>query len=212
MHTIPYGGLLASRLAAGETVLISGATGNLGSSAVTVALAMGAGHVVTPGRNRAALDLLADRFGPRVSPVELSGDEDTDRASMAAATDGPIDIVLVLLPPQAPSSAARAAAMTVREYGRGCADGWRRHARRRGPRPALPLDHAQLGDRTRPMDVPTHGERRHDPTHRDGAPWTFTPEHVTRFDLDQVNDAVTHAATHGAPFDRTVANGKCGPA
>ena len=32
----------------------------------------------------------------------------------------------------------------------------------------------------------------------------LTPEHVTRFGLDQVNDAVTYAATHGGPFDRTV--------
>ena len=79
---------------------------------------MGAGRVVAPGRNRATLDLLADRFGPRVRPVRLRGDEDTDRATMAAAADGPIDIVLDLLPPQAPSSAARAAAMTVREHGR----------------------------------------------------------------------------------------------
>ncbi|MER8162897.1 hypothetical protein ABTY51_49300, partial [Streptomyces sp. NPDC094472] len=50
----PYGGLLAGGLAAGETLLVSGATGNLGSSAVAVALAMGAGRVVAPGRNQAA--------------------------------------------------------------------------------------------------------------------------------------------------------------
>ncbi len=62
VHVIPYGGLLA-----GETVLVTGATGNLGSSAV--ALAMGAGCMVAPGRNEAALDLLADRFAPRVRPV-----------------------------------------------------------------------------------------------------------------------------------------------
>ncbi|MFE7119826.1 alcohol dehydrogenase catalytic domain-containing protein, partial [Streptomyces sp. NPDC057654] len=60
---IAYGGLLAGGLAAGETLLVSGATGNLGSSAVAVALAMGAGRVVAPGRNRAVLDLLAERFG-----------------------------------------------------------------------------------------------------------------------------------------------------
>ena len=58
VHAIPYGGLLAGGLAAGETPLVSGATGNLGSSAVALALAMGAGRVVAPGRNEAALDLL----------------------------------------------------------------------------------------------------------------------------------------------------------
>lgn len=118
VHVIPYGGLLAGRLAAGETLLVSGATGNLGSSAVAVALAMGAGRVVAPGRNRAVLGLLADRFGPRLRPVPLTGDEAGDRAAMSAAADGPIDMVIDLLPPSAPSSAARTAAMTVREYGR----------------------------------------------------------------------------------------------
>jgi alcohol dehydrogenase len=49
VHAISYVGLLAGGLAAGETLLVSGATGNLGSSAV--ALAMGAGR---RGRPRAA--------------------------------------------------------------------------------------------------------------------------------------------------------------
>ncbi|MFE3548224.1 SMR family transporter [Streptomyces kronopolitis] len=40
MHTFSYGGLLAGGLTAGETLLVSGATGNLGSSAVAVVLAM----------------------------------------------------------------------------------------------------------------------------------------------------------------------------
>ena len=43
---VPYGGWLAGGLQAGETVLVSGATGNFGSAAVAVALAMGAGCVV----------------------------------------------------------------------------------------------------------------------------------------------------------------------
>ena len=46
---VPYGGLLAANLQAGETVLISGATGNFGSAGVAVALAMGAGCVVCAG-------------------------------------------------------------------------------------------------------------------------------------------------------------------
>lgn len=71
---VPYGGLLAGDLVAGETVLISGATGNFGSAAVTVALAMGAGCVIAPGRNQQVLDDLASRFGPRLRTVPLSGD------------------------------------------------------------------------------------------------------------------------------------------
>ena len=40
---VPYGGLLAAQLQPGETLLVSGATGNFGSAGVAVALAMGTG-------------------------------------------------------------------------------------------------------------------------------------------------------------------------
>ncbi|WP_433567016.1 alcohol dehydrogenase catalytic domain-containing protein [Nocardia sp. CA-151230] len=203
VYAVPYGGLLAGRLEAGETVLISGATGNFGSSAVAVALAMGAGQVVAPGRNRAVLDLLADRFGPRVSPVELTGHEETDRAAMSSAADGPIDIVLDLLPPHAPSSTARAAAMTVREYGRVVLMGG--VGMLGGADLALPYPWIMrnsvtirgqwLGPRTANVGMIR--------LIASGA-LDLTPEHITRFDLDQVNDAVTHAAAHGGPFDRTI--------
>src|SRR5206468_3129897 len=48
---IAYGGLLAMDFRAGETLLVSGATGNFGSATVAVALSMGARCVVAPGRN-----------------------------------------------------------------------------------------------------------------------------------------------------------------
>lgn len=51
LSRVPYGSLLAADFQAGETLLVSGATGNFGSAAVAVALAMGAGGVVYPGRN-----------------------------------------------------------------------------------------------------------------------------------------------------------------
>jgi len=115
--SVPYGGLLAAGLQAGETVLVSGATGNFGSAGVAVALAMGAGCVVAPGRDREVLADLARRFGPRVRTVSLSGDEDADRERMTRAA-GPVDVVLDLLSPAAGTKPVRAAAMTVREYGR----------------------------------------------------------------------------------------------
>jgi alcohol dehydrogenase len=111
---VPYGGLLAGDLRPGETVLVSGATGNFGSAA----LAMGAGCVVAPGRNEAMLADLARRFGQRVRTVRLSGAEAEDRERMMAAAPGPIDLVLDLLPPSAGTTPVRVAAMTVREYGR----------------------------------------------------------------------------------------------
>ncbi|SES29770.1 zinc-binding dehydrogenase [Lentzea albida] len=203
VHTIPYGGLLAGGLAAGETVLISGATGNLGSSAVAVALAMGAGHVVAPGRNRAALDLLANRFGARVSPVELTGDEDTDRTAMTKAAGGPVDLVLDLLPPSAPSAAARAAAMVVREQGRVVLMGG--VGMLGGADLALPYPWIMRNS------VTVRGQWMFPRTANTGmirlvatGALDLSPERVTRFGLDQVNEAVAHAAKHGGPFDRTV--------
>ncbi len=164
---------------------------------------MGAGLVVAPGRNRAALDLLAERFGPRVSPIELSGNENTDRAAMAAAANGPIDIVLDLLPPQAPSSAARAAAMTVREYGRVVLMGG--VGMLGGADFALPYPWIMRNS------VTVRGQWMYPRTANIGmirliatGALDLASEDITRFNLDQVNDAVTYAAEHGGPYDRTV--------
>ncbi|MFE5581478.1 alcohol dehydrogenase catalytic domain-containing protein [Kitasatospora sp. NPDC056531] len=203
VYVIPYGGLLAGGLEAGETLLVSGATGNLGSAAVATALAMGAGRVVTPGRNRAVLDLLADRFGPRVRPVQLTGDEDADRTAMSAAAGGPIDMVIDLLPPAAPSSAARAAAMTVREYGRVVLMGG--VGMLGGADLALPYPWIMRNS------VTVRGQWMYPRSANVGmirlvasGALDLNAEWVRTFPLDAVNDAVEYAAAHGGPFDRTV--------
>ncbi|MGX1849456.1 alcohol dehydrogenase catalytic domain-containing protein [Streptomyces sp. NPDC055299] len=202
VHTISYGGLLAGGLAAGETLLVSGATGNLGSSAVAVALAMGAGRVVAPGRNKDALDLLADRFGPRLRPVPLTGDEATDRAAVSTAADGPIDMVIDLLPPSAPSSASRAAAMTVREYGRVVLMGG--VGMLGGDDLALPYPWIMRNS------ITVRGQWMYPRTANVGiirllasGALGLAPERVRSFGLDAVNDAIAYAAAHGGPFDRT---------
>ena len=115
---VPYGGFLAAKLEPGETVLVSGATGNFGGSAVAVALGMGAACVVAPGRNEAVLNDLKGRFGARVQTITLSGNEEDDRERMKKAAPGGIDCVMDILPPSAPTTAVRAAVMTVRPYGR----------------------------------------------------------------------------------------------
>ncbi|MFR9798239.1 alcohol dehydrogenase catalytic domain-containing protein [Streptomyces sp. MS06] len=203
VYTIPYGGLLAGGLEAGETLLVSGATGNLGSAAVAVALAMGAGRVIAPGRNRAALGLLTDRFGPRVRPVELSGEEEADRAAMSAAADGPIDMVIDLLPPAAPASAVRAAAMTVREYGRVVLMGG--VGMLGGADLALPYPWIMRNS------VTVRGQWMYPRSANLGmirlvaaGALALDPERVRTFPLDAVTDAVGHAAAHGGPFERTV--------
>lgn len=115
---VPYGGLLAAKIKAGETLLVSGATGNFGSACIAVALAMGIGRVVATGRNEKTLEDLSRRFGSRVCPVKITGNEEEDRKKMQQAAEGPIDCVFDILPPMAEVSAVRAAVMSVRPYGR----------------------------------------------------------------------------------------------
>jgi alcohol dehydrogenase len=85
---VPFGGVLAGGLQAGQTLLVSGATGHFGSAGVAVALAMGAAQVIAPGREAGTLARLAERFGPRVSTVQLAGEEHEDRERMREAATG----------------------------------------------------------------------------------------------------------------------------
>lgn len=200
---VPYGGLLAASLQAGETLLVSGATGNFGSACVAVALAMGAGCVVAPGRNQHVLDDLRRRFGERVRTVTLTGEEEVDRERMRQAAPHPIDCVLDLLPPCAPATAARAAIMTVRPYGR----------------VVLMGGVGMLGGDD--LHLPYPWIMRNDITVR--GKWMCPPEATTRmtrliraglldlgqfdvttFALDQANEAVAHAAANSGAFKMTV--------
>ena len=200
---VPYGGFLAANLRAGETVLISGATGHYGSAAVAVALAMGAGCVIAPGRNEAVLQDLQNRFGERVRTVKVIGDEQQDRERMREATPLPIDCVLDILPPSASPEAVRAAVMTVRPYGRVVLMGG--------------VD--MLGGGGLTLSYPwimrscitIYGQ------------WMYPPDAVVRlarlvqsgllrlkdfeitpFSLEQANEAVAQAAAHGGAFKMTV--------
>ncbi|WP_315799720.1 alcohol dehydrogenase catalytic domain-containing protein [Bradyrhizobium sp. SZCCHNS3002] len=200
---VPYGGFLAAHLQAGETVLVSGATGRFGSAAVAVALAMGAAAVVAPGRNEAMLAELKRRFGPRVHPVRLSGDESEDTARMKRASPRPIDCVLDIMPPSVSAGVVRSAVMTVRPYGRVVLMGGVGMLGGAGlelPYPWIMRD-----------CITIHGV------------WMYRPDAAVRmvaliraglldlaqfeptcFDLDHANDAVAHAAAHREPFQMTV--------
>ncbi|MDA9523436.1 alcohol dehydrogenase [Bradyrhizobium sp. CCBAU 11434] len=200
---VPYGGFLAAKLQPGETVLVSGATGNFGSAAASVALAMGAACVVTPGRNEAVIADLVRRFGARVKPVRLSGNEDDDREAMKRAAGGPIDCVLDIMPPSVSTHVVRAAVMTVRAYGRVVLMGGVGMAGGAG----LELPYPWLMRNC----ISIHGV------------WMYPPDaagrlismvragllrldeyQTTNFDLDHVNEAVAHAAANGGPFKMTV--------
>jgi alcohol dehydrogenase len=93
--TVPYGGLLRTRLSAGETVIIHGATGAFGSAAVSVALAMGAARVVAAGRNADVLERLGEL--PRVYPVRMSGERAADTRALRDAAGGGADCALDMI-------------------------------------------------------------------------------------------------------------------
>lgn len=200
---VPYGGLLAANLQPGETVLVSGATGNFGSAAVAVALAMGAACVVAPGRNDKVLADLVRRFGDRVRTVKLSGNESDDGEQMKRAAPGPIDVVFDIMPPSVSTNVVRAAIMTVRPYGRVVLMGGVGMAGGAG----LELPYPWIMRNC----VSIHGV------------WMYPPDAATRlialvragllrleeyeaktFDLDHANEAVAYAAANAGPFKMTV--------
>jgi alcohol dehydrogenase len=200
---VPYGGFLAADLQAGETVLVSGATGKFGSCAVAIALAMGAADVIAPGRNETVLADLARRFGDRVRTVRLTGDEEEDRERMKQASASPIDCVIDIMPPSVPATVVRTALMTVRPYGR----------------VVLMGGVGMLGGAG--LDLPYPWIMRNGISIH-GA-WMYPPDApgrlvkliragllrldqfaTTTFGLDQVNEAVVHAAENAAPFKLTV--------
>jgi NADPH:quinone reductase len=82
------------KLAAGETVLVLGAGGVVGQSAVQLARVAGAGHVVACARSATALER-ARRLGAD-STVRLEEDDDVERLAqrLDAATGRPVDLVL----------------------------------------------------------------------------------------------------------------------
>lgn len=200
---MPYGGLLVAGLQAGETLLVSGATGHYGSAAVAVALAMGAGCVVATGRNEPALADLVRRFGNRVCPVILSGHEEDDRARMQQAVPGPIDCVLDVLLPAVSTRVVRTALMAVRPYGRVVLMGG--VGMLGGDDLALPYPWIMrncitlIGQWMYPREAPERlaGLMRAGLLQLDN----FA---VTEFALAQANEAVAHAAANGGPFKMTV--------
>ncbi|TMK08113.1 MAG: alcohol dehydrogenase, partial [Alphaproteobacteria bacterium] len=85
---IPFGGLLRGRLAAGETLVVNGATGAYGTAAVLLGCAMGAAQVIAAGRKPEALEAVARAAGPRVSTVTLTGDVQKDARALREAAGG----------------------------------------------------------------------------------------------------------------------------
>lgn len=201
---VPFGGLLSVGFAAGETIVVNGATGSFGSAGVAVALAMGAARVIATGRKAAALEALASRFGDRVHPAQMTGEQDDDLATIRAVAVTPVDVVFDILPPQATAAQVLAAIRAVRPGGRVSLMGGVGMAGHGGE---LVLPYAWLMRN----NILIKGQ------------WMYPREAIMRliamvksglidlkryevaeFPLASIADAIAHAADTGGPFNRTV--------
>ncbi len=115
---VPYGGLIRARLAAGETIIVTGTTGAYGSAAVLLAVALGAARVVAAGRNASKLDALKRVSGARVAIVALSGDIQADTEALCAAAGGGAHAALDIVGNARDPNATLAALRALRRGGR----------------------------------------------------------------------------------------------
>ena len=200
---VPYGGLLSIGLQAGETVVVNGATGNFGSAAVTVALALGAGRVVATGRDAGKLAALANRHGERVGCALMPGDEAAGTTAIRAAAGRPIDVVLDILPPAAAAVQARAAIRAVRPGGRVVLMGG--VGMTGGSDLALPYPWIMRNNITirGQWMYPRDAIPRLIAMARSGVV-DLSQTAVVEFPLDALPAALAHAAASSDPFSRTV--------
>lgn len=113
---VPFGGLRDVGLRAGETVLVSPATGKYGGAAVHAALALGA-RVIAMGRNENSLERLVRHGGGRVSTVRITGDADADAAAIKEKAGGIVDVWMDISPPEASGSSHFKSCIQALRYG-----------------------------------------------------------------------------------------------
>jgi alcohol dehydrogenase len=115
---IPFGGLLRSRLAAGETLVVNGATGAYGTAAVLLGVAMGAARVIAAGRNAGALEAVARAGGPRVATVTLTGDVRKDARALRDTAGGGVHVAFDMVGQARDPNSTLAALHSLRRGGR----------------------------------------------------------------------------------------------
>jgi alcohol dehydrogenase len=115
---VPFGGLLRGRLAAGEILVVNGATGAYGTAAVLLGVAMGAAQVIAAGRNQDALEAVARAAGPRVSTVTLMGDVQKDARALREAAGGGVHMAFDIVGQARDPKATLAALHSLHRGGR----------------------------------------------------------------------------------------------
>jgi len=115
---VPFGGLLRGRLAVGETLIVTGATGRFGTAAVLLGVAMGAAHVIAAGRDRSKLESIARVAGSRVTTVVLTGDVSADARALREASGGGAQMAFDMVGQAKDPNATLAALHGLRRGGR----------------------------------------------------------------------------------------------
>ncbi len=149
------------------------------------------------------LDDLVRRFGPRVRAAPMTGVEADDRRRIGELAGGPIDCVLDLLPRMASGSQVRAAALAVRPGGRVVLMGG--VGRSGGADLELPYPWLMRNDITvrGKYMYPREAVAQMVRLVRAGV-IDLGQFDLTEFGLDDVNDAVAHAAANAGPLRLTV--------
>ncbi|PYH94057.1 alcohol dehydrogenase [Aspergillus ellipticus CBS 707.79] len=129
VQLVPFGGLRAIGVDMCDRVIVSPATGAFGSTAVQVALAMGA-SVIAMGRNTETLEKVRGFFGAaygedRIQTVPITNNVEQEVAGLSRF--GEADVFFDISPPEAAgSSHVKSAIMSLRHSGRACFMGGQR--------------------------------------------------------------------------------------
>ncbi|GKU08579.1 alcohol dehydrogenase 1 [Fusarium langsethiae] len=100
--SVAYGGISAANLRAGDTVVVAPATGHFSGAVVELAAQIGC-KVIAVSRSASKLEPLTSRF-PRVTALELTGDEKKDTEAIRALAPQGIDAYIDVSPPAATAS------------------------------------------------------------------------------------------------------------
>ncbi|KAK3845105.1 MAG: alcohol dehydrogenase zinc-binding domain protein [Linnemannia gamsii] len=200
-YAVPLGGLYPN-LRPGQTIVITGSTGMFGSSAVAVALALGARRVIASGRNKKQLDEFVTLYGSRVVPVVTSGDvaKDTEAFLKAAGEGFDIDVSFDILPPQAAFGVVQSSILALRTGGIAVLMGGLTSSAEI-PYPVIMTKGITVKghfmyDRSGPTTIIGLADAGLLDLHHRQEPKIFK--------LDEINEAVEWSAAHPGAFDSTV--------
>jgi alcohol dehydrogenase len=115
---VPYGGLLDLGVGPGDTLIVVGASGNFGSAAVLLGVALGCIRVIAAGRDAKALAAVCAKAGARAVAVPLSGDGSRDTSALREAAGGGADAAIDLVGRAQDAGATLAALRALRRGGR----------------------------------------------------------------------------------------------